>query len=171
MALILSNRCNWWHVYNVLVYMMIYQISKVCLSFMYMQHKHMVYGKLHIHHYLFLDQNVSDNSYSAPLRHEVWNLDHKMVIMVIDLCCNTFSHLCVKHHNYPEHDTFCLSILFSWIFFCICPDQWHHFCLCYFVRLFWNSLAKLTSYFSVPVCIWICESNLIDPGSLTVDIN
>ena len=23
---------------------------------------------------------------------------------------NTLSHICLKHHNYPEHDTFCLSI-------------------------------------------------------------
>ena len=36
-----------------------------------MQHKHMVYGELHRHHYLVLDQNASDDSYSAPLRHEV----------------------------------------------------------------------------------------------------
>ena len=41
----------------------------------------------------------------------------------------------------------------------------------YFVRCSWNSLAKITSYFSVPVCIWICESNMIDPGSWTLYIN
>ena len=77
-----------------------------------MQHKHMLYGKFHIYHYLVLDQNENDNAYSTPLRHEVCNVDQKMVIMGIDLCYNTFSHVGVQHHNYPEHDTVCFYIFF-----------------------------------------------------------
>ena len=91
---------------------MVYQISKVVLALMHMQHKHMVYGELYRHHYLVLDQNENDNSNSTPLRHEVWNVDHKMVILGIDLCYNAFSHLGVQHQNYPEHDNVCLSIFF-----------------------------------------------------------
>ena len=63
---------------------------------MYMQHKHMIYGEFHRQHYLVLDQNENDNTYSTPLRHEVWNVDQKMIIMGIDLCYNTFSHLDVE---------------------------------------------------------------------------
>ena len=36
----------------------------------------------------------------------------KMIIMGIDLCDNTFSHIGVQHQHYPEHDTVCISILF-----------------------------------------------------------
>ena len=107
--------------------MMLYQISKVCLALMYMQHKHMVYGKLHIYPYLVLDQNTNDNDYSTSLRHEVCNVEHKMIVMVIDLCYNTFSHLGVQHQHYPEHDTVCLSIFFPWTIYCSFPDQTHHF--------------------------------------------
>ena len=45
----------------------------------------MVYRKLHIHHYLFLYPNENYNAYSTPLRHEVWNVDHKMVMLGIAL--------------------------------------------------------------------------------------
>ena len=93
MTLGLANRCNWLQVYKTFIYLMVYQISNVCLALMYIKHKHMVCGKLHRYHYLVLDQNASDNAYSVPLRHEVWNVDHKMVILGIDLCYNTFSHI------------------------------------------------------------------------------
>ena len=95
----------------------------VCISLMYMQHRHMVYKKLHIHHYLVLDQNANDNAYTTPLHNEVWNVNHKMVMIRIDFCYNTFSHLCVKHQNYPEHNTLCMYIFFHWLFFCILPEQ------------------------------------------------
>ena len=65
---------------------MVYQISKVCIALMYMQHKHMLYGKLHIHHYLVLDRSKNENVYSTPLRNEVWNVDYKMEMTGIDLC-------------------------------------------------------------------------------------
>ena len=102
---------------------MVYQISKVCLALMYIQHKHTVYGELQIYHDLVLDQNANYNAYSPPLRHEVWNLYHKMIILGIDLCYNTLSHIGLKQKHYREHDTFCLSIFFPRIFFCIFPDQ------------------------------------------------
>ena len=121
MALIMANECNWWQVYSALVYMMVYQISKVCLALIYMQHTHMVNGELHRHHYLVLYQNKNDNDYSTPFHHEVWNMDHKKVMLGIALCYNKLSHIFVKHHHYPEHDTVCLSIFFQWFFF-ICPD-------------------------------------------------
>ena len=151
--------------------MVVYQISRVCIALMYMQLKHMVYGEFHIHPYLFLDKNENDNAYSTPLRYEVCNVDHKIIIMWIDLCYNNFSHICVQRQHYPEHDTFCLSILFPWIVFWIFLVKLHHFCGAFFVRCSWNSLDKLTSYFWVPVWIWIYESNILDTGSWTVDIN
>ena len=149
--------------------MMVYHISRFCLVLMCMQHNHMVNGKLHIHHYLVLDQNANDNSFSTPLRHEVWNVDHKMVIMGIDLCYKIISHIGVQHQHYPEHDTACLSIFFPWN----SPPPWSNtpFLRCLFFRWCWNSLTKLISYFWLPVWICIQESNLFDPGSWTVDIN
>ena len=84
---------------------MVYQISKVFLALIYTQHRHMIYGELHIHHYLVLGKNKDYNYYSTPLRHEVWNMDRKMVILVIALCYNIFSLICVKNQHHPEHDT------------------------------------------------------------------
>ena len=115
--LILANKFTWLQFYSALFYLMVYQISKVCLSLMYMQHNHMLYGEFFRHHCQVLDQNANYNAYSNPLRHEVWNLDHNMGIVGIYLCYNTFSHLCVQQQHYPEHDTVCLSIFFLWIFF------------------------------------------------------
>ena len=133
-TLILANKCTWWQVYSAFVYLMVYHISKVCPALMYMQHMHMVYGELQIYHYLVLDQNLNDNAYSTPLRHEVWNMDHKKVMLGIYLCYNSFSHLGVQHQHYPEHDTVCLSILFQQILCFICLDQWHHFFFMFFFQ-------------------------------------
>ena len=115
--LILANKCTRWQVYSALVCLVVYQISKVCLALMYIQHKHMVCDELHIFPFLDLGQNKNENAYSTPLRHEVWNVEHKMIILRIDLCYNTCSHIFVKHQHYTEHDTLCLSIFFLWIFF------------------------------------------------------
>ena len=79
---------------------MVYQIYKVYLALMYKQLTHMVYGKLHILPYLVLDKNENDNAYSDLLHHEVWNVDHKIIMPVIDFCYNTFSYLGVKHQHY-----------------------------------------------------------------------
>ena len=171
MALGMANERTWLQFYSARFYLMVYQISKVCTEFLYIQHRHMVYGNFHRRHYLVLDQNASDNAYLSPLHHEVWNMDLKMVMLEIDKCCNTFSHLCVQRQHYLEHNTVCMSIFFHWIFFCICPDQWHHFCECYSVRCCLNPLTKLTSFFWLPVYIFIWESNLFDPWSWTLDIN
>ena len=84
---------------------------------MYMQHKHMLYEELYIYHYLVLYQNVIDNAYSTPLRHEFWNVDYNIVMLGINLCSNTFSHLVVQHQNCPVHDNVCLYILFPLIVF------------------------------------------------------
>ena len=46
------------------------------------------------YHFLVLDQNANDNDvFSAPLRYEVWNVDHRRVVLGIDLCYNTSSHI------------------------------------------------------------------------------
>ena len=79
---------------------------------MYMQYRHMECGKFHIFHDLFLDQNVNDNSFSTPLLHDALDVEHKMVVMVIGLYQNTFSHIFVKHQHYHEHDILCISIFF-----------------------------------------------------------
>ena len=95
-------------------------------ALMYMQHSHMVFGELYICHDLDLDQNLNDNDYPIPLLHEALDVNHKMVMLGIGWYHNTFSHLCVQHQHYPEHDTLCLSIFFYWIFFCLSPDQLLH---------------------------------------------
>ena len=82
---------------------------------MYIQHMHMLCGEFHIYHDLVLDQNVNDNAYSPPLLHDALEMEQKMVILVIGLYHNIFSHICVKHKRYPEHDTLCMSILFHFI--------------------------------------------------------
>ena len=90
---------------------------------MYIQHRHMVYGKLHICHDLDLDQNVNDNAYPTPLLHKVLDVNHKIVILGIGMYHNIFPHICMKNQHYPKHDTLCLSILFYWIFSWFPPDQ------------------------------------------------
>ena len=114
-TLILVNKCTWWKVYSALVFLVVYLISKVCLALMWIQHKLMVHCGLNILPFLLLYQNADDIAYSIPLHHEVWNVDQKMIILGIDLCYNTFSHLWVQHQHYTEHDNVCLSILFTWI--------------------------------------------------------
>ena len=37
--------------------------------------------------------NANDNACRVPLHHEVWNVDHKRVMLGIDLFYSTFSHL------------------------------------------------------------------------------
>ena len=88
----------------------------VVQTLMYMKHRPMVCGKLHICHELDLDQNVNNNAYPTPLLHEALDVNHKMVMLGISWYHNTFSHLCVQHHHYPEHDTLFLSIFFHLIF-------------------------------------------------------
>ena len=79
---------------------------------MYMKHRRMLYGEFHRPHYLVLDQSASDNSLLILLRHEVWNVDNKMIILIIGLCYNAFSRIFVQQQHYLKHDTVCLSILF-----------------------------------------------------------
>ena len=90
MTLILANKCTCWQVYSTLIYMMKCQISMISMALMYMQHKHIVYGELHILPYLVLYQNKNDNAYSTLLRHEVWDVNQKIIIQGIYLCYNTF---------------------------------------------------------------------------------
>ena len=75
----------------MLVSLMLHHKSKVGQALMYMQHRHMECGELHIFHDLFLDQNVNGNAYSTPLLHEALDVDHKMVVLGIGLYHNTFS--------------------------------------------------------------------------------
>ena len=93
-------------------YTAVYQKSTVGQELMYMQHSHMECGECHILHELALDQNVNDNAYSTSLIHEALCVDHKIVILGIGLYHNTFSHICVQHQHYLEHDILCVSIFF-----------------------------------------------------------
>ena len=79
--------------------------------------------EFHICHDLDLEQNLFDNAYPTPLLHEALDVNHKMVMLGIGLYHNNFSHLCVQHQHYPEHDTLCLSIFSYWLFFCLSPYQ------------------------------------------------
>ena len=94
-----------------------HQKSMVGQSLMYMQHRNMVCGEFHICHYLDLDQNVYDDAYPIPLIHEALVGNHILVILGISYYHNKFSHICVQHHHYPEHDNICLSIFIYRIFF------------------------------------------------------
>ena len=86
----------------------------------------MVYGELHICHDLFLYQNVNDNAYSTPLLPEALDVENKMEMLGIGWYHNTFSHLCVQHKHYTEHDTLCTSIFFYRLFSYILPNQQLH---------------------------------------------
>ena len=120
-----------------------YQISKVCPELMYIQHRHVVCGKLHICHDLVLDENVNDNAYPTPLLHEALDVDHKIVILGIGWYHNTFSHLCVQHQYYSEHDTLYLSICFNG-YFPILPRPMTPCLRCSLDRCLWNCLDRLT---------------------------
>ena len=156
----MANKCTWWQFHSALVHMVVYQISKGFPALVYMQHKHMVYRVLHRHHYLVLDQNANGNSYSTPFLHEIWNVEHKIVMLVIDLyliiILNIILSVCPFH--------FMDLLLFL-------PWSNTPFFRCSFVIWCWNSLSKLTSYFLFPVCIFIWESNLFYLCSWTVDTN
>ena len=100
-----------------------------------------------IAHFVF-DQNVNDNASSTPFRHEALDVDRKMVMLGTGLYHNTFSLICLKCQQYPEHDTPCLSIFLLHIFLyfplSITP------CLqCSLDRCFCNYLDRLTSLFCV----------------------
>ena len=119
----LASKYNLWQVGSV-IFLMVYHKYKVGRALMYMQHKNMVCGKLHIFHYLFLDQNINVNAYSTPFLYEDLDVDHKVVMMGIGLYQNIFSLLYVQHKHYTEHDTLYLCNLFYWLFLFICPDSW-----------------------------------------------
>ena len=112
----LANQYSWLQVASVPLSLAVYQKSKVYPELMYIQHRHMVCGKSHIYHDLFLDQNINDNSYSTPFLHEAFDVYQKMLILGIVCYHNTFSHFCVQHQHYPEHYTLYLSILISYIY-------------------------------------------------------
>ena len=149
---------------------MICQISRVGLSLMYMQHMHIIFGEFHRHHYLLLYQNTSDNYYSSPLRHKVWNVEHNRVCWEL-ICVTIYSHIFVWNIRIILNMILSVCSFSSYEFFLQLPWSITPFLQCYFVVCCWNYLAKLTSLFWLPVCIWICESNLLDPGSWTLDIN
>ena len=133
----------------MLVSLKVYQKSKVGQALMYMQHGHMACGEFHICHDLVLDQNVDANYYSTLLLDEALDLDHKMLILGIVLYHDAFSHLCVKHNNYPEHDILYLCILFYWVFLCTFPDKWLHV---------FNAFYKyFLGFFSQTDIIVLCE--------------
>ena len=85
---------------------------------MYMQHRHMVYGELHICHDPVLDQNVNNNANSNHFLHKALDVDHKMIYWEL-VGITIHFQICVQHQHYPEHDTLCLyifsSLLFSYI--------------------------------------------------------
>ena len=108
----LANKYSWWQVRSMPISLTGYQKSKVCPALICIQHMHMLCGEFHIYHDLVLDQNVNDSAYSTPLLHEALSLNHRMIILLIGWYHNTFSHICVEHHHYPENDTLCMSIFF-----------------------------------------------------------
>ena len=112
MSLELANNYSWQKVGSVPISLTEYHKSKFFTALMYIQHRHMLCGELHIFHDLVLDQNVNYYAYSTPFLNEDLDVDHKMVILGIGFYHNTFSHFCVQHQYYPAHDTLCLSIYF-----------------------------------------------------------
>ena len=97
-------------------------------------------------------------------------MDHKIVILGIVFYHNTFSHICGQHQHYPEYDTFCLSIFYYWIVFCISLINDSMFTM--FPRHMFLEFFRHTDIIVfVQECIRIYESNIFDPGSLTLDIN
>ena len=66
MILKLASKYNLWQVGSVIDSLKVYHKSKGGQALVYMQQRHMVCGKLHICHDLFLDQNLDDNAYLIP---------------------------------------------------------------------------------------------------------
>ena len=123
-----------------------------------MLYRHTVFSKLNIHHYLVLDQNVNYNAYSNPLCHEVWNVDHKMVML--GLVCVT-----INFHIFVCNISIILNMILS-----VCPFSFTGYFPVFSLindsmfmmllrQIFWDFLARLTSFFGVQECIRICESN------------
>ena len=67
-----------------------------------MQHKQMVCRELHNLNDLVLDQNLNDNTYSTPVPHEAFDVDHKLLIIGIGYYHNSFSLICVQRK--PQND-------------------------------------------------------------------
>ena len=112
----MANKYNYWKVGSMPVLLNERRKSMVGQALIYMQHRHMVCGKLHICHDLDSDQNIYDGAYPTPLLHEALYVNQIMVILGIGWYHNIFSNICVQHQHYPEHNTLCLSILFYWLF-------------------------------------------------------
>ena len=79
-SLELSRKSNWWQVGSAVIFMVSNQESRVCLTYMYMEHIHRVYGVLCMHHVPVLDQIKNDNSYSTLWHHVVLYVYQKMEI-------------------------------------------------------------------------------------------
>ena len=77
----------------MLVSLKVYQQSVFGPALVYMKHRHMVCGKSHLLHELVLDKKSNYNYYSTLLLHEALDVDHKMVMRIIALYYNKFSHL------------------------------------------------------------------------------
>ena len=166
----LDNTYSWWKVGSVPVLLTEYRKSKVCQSLMYMQHRHMVCGEFHICHDLDLDQTVNFSAYPTPLLHEALDLNHKMVMLGTGWYHNTFSHMCAASALswtwYSLLIHFLLLDIFLYIPWSMTPR------LRIILRhMFLELLGRLTSSFGVHECIRICESNVLDPGNWTWDIN
>ena len=86
-----------------------HQKSMVGQTLMYVQHRHMVYGKFHICHDLDLDQNVYDNAYPTLLLHDALDVNHKMVMLGVGWYRNTF-------HIFACNISIILNIILS-----VCP--------------------------------------------------
>ena len=126
---------------------------------MYMQHRHMLWGQLHIFYELVLDQNVNGIDYLIPLRPDVLDVGNKI-----------FTYLCATSELswtlYSLYYHFILMALFMYFTWSMTP------CLrCSLDRCLCNYLARLTSLFCMLEIIWIFESNIFDPGSWILGIN
>ena len=103
------------------------------------------------------------------MSHEVWNVYHKMLNLGIYLCYNTYSHICVQHQHYPEHDTLCMSIFFQWLFFIFYLINDTIFSML-FRQMFLEFISQ--SYFFLGASVHLnLGINFFEPSSLTFCIN
>ena len=59
---------------------------------------------------------VTWNAASCTYVMTQFGIKTQMVMLRIGFYHNKFSHICVKHQHYPEHDILCMSVFFYWIF-------------------------------------------------------
>ena len=100
MSLALANKCNLWQVDSVVDFVVENHQPKFCLSYMYIQHRHRLYGILRIWYVPFLDKITYDNAYSSLWHRLVLCVKHKVAMMETGFYLKK-NLICLQHQHPP----------------------------------------------------------------------